>query len=156
MVRRRGDELCLRRAPLLLELLLGPAARDNDPFPGFCRACGRADALHRLRYRLRADPVHFGRVEQSGPDRVHVGIDQAGNHGAPAELDHLSLGSRELADFGVAADRKDFPVADRERFLGCSTRKRHDLAAEQDRVSVLRERRRSAERQAEQEAAYAR
>ena len=46
-------------------------------------------------------------------DRVHVAVDEAGEHRAPAELDDLSARTAQRGDL-VPTDREDAPVADRD------------------------------------------
>ena len=68
-------------------------------------------------------------------------VDQARDHGAAAEVDHAGLRALELVDVGGGADRDDAPAADCQR-LGDreAVVDRHDLAVDENGVSVLRPR----------------
>ena len=44
--------------------------------------------------------------------RVHVGFDEAGNHGLPAGIDGLCLRADSSPDLGVGADRDEHAILD--------------------------------------------
>ena len=107
MAGRRGGELGLRRPALLLELLLGPAAGDDQPAAGPARVARLAHAAERFLQRRGADPVHLGGEAERGADRVHVRIDQARDHRAALQVDHAGRLARQLADFRIGSDREN-------------------------------------------------
>ena len=118
VVRRRGHELRLRRPPVLLELLHVPAAGDDQPRAGLSScAPRRGSAPSASAQRTRADPVHLGAEAERGANGVQVRVDQAGDHRAALQIDHARRRPGQLAHVRRAAERRDLPVADRERFL---------------------------------------
>src|SRR5262249_5866590 len=139
VVRRRGHKLGLSRPALLGELLLGPTTGHDNPLVWTCCTRRRRDTLHRLRDRTGTDPVDLSRVEQGRPNGVHVGIDQARDNGAAAEIDNPGGRPRGVGVFGGWADRRDVAVAYRQRF----SRRRvlveyDDLAVDERRFGGLR------------------
>ena len=137
-----GDavQFILREAARVVgELLFRPAAEDRDPFAGLRRAHAVGEQFQRLLARgdaVEAQLVVFGRADPMG-----MVVDQARDDGAPAEVDHAGLRTLELVDIGTGADRDDAPAADRQR-LGDreAVVDRHDLAVDENGVSVLRPR----------------
>jgi hypothetical protein len=84
-----GRRCCdLRRCwPALLgELLLGPAAGDDDPGSGLLLLCSLTDLLQRVFQRGHADPVHLGAEGQRGADAVDVSVGESGNNRAATEI----------------------------------------------------------------------
>ena len=84
------DFLESRHAPFG-KLKLCPAADHAHPLRR--RRARRLLLQHaqRIRQGRHAVPAQFHVVVQPAPDRMHVGIVEAGNHGPAAEIDHLGL-----------------------------------------------------------------
>src|SRR6185503_14903735 len=105
----------LGRAAVFLELPRSPAAGHDEPRPPRPDLRRRAKTLQRFGERPRADPMHFGLPGEAGANGMDMGIDQAGNDGATAEVDDARGGARHLAYLRRAADRRDFSVTHRQR-----------------------------------------
>ena len=131
MAARHARDLGLRRAAPLGELLLDPAAGDDEPASFRRIVRRRAQPLQRLGNRARTDPVYLGRVGQPGADRVDVRVDQSRNDGAAAEIDRPRRGAGQRADIGRTSDRRDAPIAYRER-LGRRGIEGDDLAVDEE------------------------
>jgi hypothetical protein len=69
---------------------------------------------------------------------MHVRVDQAGDHGAAAEIDPARRGTGEPHDLVGPAGRDDLAVGDGQRFHDAGRLQRDDLAVGQNRVGVLR------------------
>jgi len=98
------------------------------------------------------------RERQRRADRVHVRVDQAGDHRAALQVDDAVLPARfaadELFDLRVRAERDDAPVADRERLMHRGSRvEGDDPSVEKDGVGGLSERGGTGENAAENQAA---
>ena len=115
VVGRRRLELGLRRAALLRELLLVPAAGHDQPAAARHRLRRLADAPERLLHRARADPVDLGREAQRRADGVEVRVDQARDDRAALDVDRPRPGACQLADGRRRPRRHDTPVANGER-----------------------------------------
>jgi hypothetical protein len=113
-----GDDCCNLRIgwpPVLGELARRPSAGDDQPGVRRRVGGGRPEALKRFTEASRALPIHFGRSAKAGTNGVNVGIDQARNHRAPAEVDHFGGRPREFTKFRCAAGRGDVSSFDGER-----------------------------------------
>ena len=141
IVGRDAVELVEREAARLVgELLLRPAAEHRDPFAG--RGGARPLGHQFQGAPARGDAVEAQLVVLGGADPVRVVVDQAGDHGAAGKIDDAGRRALELLDVGVAPTRDDALAADRQRLHdGEAIVDRDDLAVEQHRVGVLRERR---------------
>jgi hypothetical protein len=136
--RRNGVELVARKAARLVgELLFRPAAENHDPLARRGAAHPIGQHLHRL--LARGDAIEAQLVMLGRPDPMGVIVDQAGNDGAPVEIDDLGRRAFKLVDGGVVADRHDALAAngkrlrDREAIID-----RDDLAVDENLLRRLR------------------
>jgi hypothetical protein len=106
-----GVEIVARRMPAEDVMVVTDAAH---PRTGgrLARGCGQRP----LDVGDRAGAAAVGPEHLEGAEgEVIVGVDEAGNDGASAEIDHLVVGLAEPEHLVGAADLHDPPVLDRER-----------------------------------------
>ena len=133
-----SDQLGLARAAALDELLLGPAARDDDPLAGGRCLCTGADARHGFGQRAQADPTRLGLEGEASADGVDMRIDQAGDDGAAGKIDDARVRPGEPSHLGIDADGDNMRAAHRQRLRDSSRLiERDDLAARQDQVGLI-------------------
>ena len=124
-------------ARVVVELFFRPAAEHRDPRTRLRRTHALAEQFERPCPRRHAIEPQF--VVFGGAHPVGMVVDQAGDDGAPAEIDHLCCRTFERVDFGRIADFDDTRAANRECLRdGEAVVHRDDLAVEKNEIGRLR------------------
>ena len=136
MSRGRFVQLRDGRHPLLRELKRGPAA--HHPHPLTRRRPLRLLADHLEPARQCRDPIppQLEIVKQSPANGMQMRVVQAGNHPAPAGVDHARPLITPTHHYGLVTDREKPLTANRKRrrAIRSVTIKRGHLRAEHDHV----------------------
>ena len=135
-VGRRGVDLVQRRPAPLDELELAPAADHAHPLRRRRTRGLLLQHAQRVGERRHPFPAQLHVVVQPAANHVGVGIVEAGDDAAAAEVDDLGALAFQRHDVALLADGGEEPVLDRQcGGLGPRRIQRRDAAVAQDGVS---------------------